>query len=45
VKPVVYTKLAEREIEAAAVFFEGRKEGLGEPSSMNGLTKPKGRSS
>ena len=28
-KPVVYTKLAEREIEAAAVFFEGRKEGLG----------------
>ena len=28
-KPVDYTKLAEREIEAAAVFFEGRKEGLG----------------
>jgi toxin ParE1/3/4 len=29
-KPVVFTKLAQREIDAAAQWFENRKEGLGE---------------
>jgi hypothetical protein len=34
VKPVEFTKLAQREVDSAAQFFESRKEGLGEQFYM-----------